>query len=137
MEMTRNKYRTKREVRILRKRISEYDSKDLYELLIGLTRLENASFKYIKERDNNTCRFCGSVEDLQVHHLTPRALGGDNHEDNLICLCSGCHGFLHLNPFGKMKKSELIKKRIIKEGNITLSHKGNKWGYHTVGQDAI
>lgn len=48
------------------------------------------------ERDDETCRLCGETEDLQVHHITPARLFGEdyqsmNEESNLVCLCRDCH----------------------------------------------
>lgn len=49
----------------------------------------------ILERDNHTCQRCSSVEQLEVHHKTPRIEGGTDEFDNLITLCYGCHNYLH------------------------------------------
>jgi len=39
------------------------------------------------------CQKCGRYKkgDLHLHHKTPLGLGGTNHKDNLIPLCSKCH----------------------------------------------
>lgn len=52
--------------------------------------------KKARERDNNTCQDCGKTEAqngkrMHVHHIIPRAEGGNNMLDNLISLCSSCH----------------------------------------------
>jgi 5-methylcytosine-specific restriction endonuclease McrA len=52
------------------------------------------------------CRVCrdpatnGSVHSaIQFHHLVPRDLGGDDTADNIVPLCSDCHGLATLrNP---------------------------------------
>ena len=52
------------------------------------------------------CRVCrdpasnGSVHSaIQFHHLVPRSAGGDDTEDNIVPLCSDCHGLATLrNP---------------------------------------
>ena len=41
------------------------------------------------------CVACGSADDLQHHHLVPRAEGGRNESTNLITLCAGCHFKVH------------------------------------------
>jgi hypothetical protein len=48
-------------------------------------------------RDGHRCRVrgCGSTRFLEVHHLKSRRDGGSNDEDNLVVLCSNCHGHLH------------------------------------------
>lgn len=45
------------------------------------------------ERDGGTCQICGEKAD-EVHHINPKYLGGSNHPDNLICLCSTCHFYI-------------------------------------------
>ncbi|MBC8366221.1 HNH endonuclease [bacterium] len=40
-------------------------------------------------------RGCLSTSFSEVHHLSPRILGGDNPQENLITLCMNCHLHLH------------------------------------------
>ena len=48
----------------------------------------------VLERDGWRCQDCGTVKDLQVHHMKPRSqLGGETH--NLITLCARCHEKRH------------------------------------------
>ena len=43
-------------------------------------------------RDSNKCRMCGKTNcRLEVHHITPRRLGGRDVLSNLITLCEKCH----------------------------------------------
>ena len=44
------------------------------------------------ERDNHTCKNCGSITSLQVDHIFPERLGGDMSMDNLQTLCKSCNG---------------------------------------------
>ncbi len=46
------------------------------------------------------CELCGSaaVKELEVHHIKPRAEGGDNHLSNLMVLCAACHDKHHAAP---------------------------------------
>jgi hypothetical protein len=48
-------------------------------------------------RDKHRCKTkgCRSTSFLEVHHIEPRSLGGNNNEENLITLCSSCHRHLH------------------------------------------
>ena len=48
-------------------------------------------------RDRHRCATpgCRSTHFLEVHHVKPRAQGGLNRAENLITLCSRCHGFVH------------------------------------------
>ena len=50
----------------------------------------------VLERDGWRCQECGSLKNLQVHHLQPRSRLGDDTMTNLITLCSRCHGKRHL-----------------------------------------
>jgi 5-methylcytosine-specific restriction endonuclease McrA len=49
----------------------------------------------VKQRDGNKCKNCGGVNGLEVHHITPLYLGGDNSARNLITLCQKCHEGQH------------------------------------------
>lgn len=56
--------------------------------------------QYVLRRDNYTCQCCGAHPTgkkpikLHVHHLESRKVGG-NAPNNLITLCSACHGNFH------------------------------------------
>ena len=49
----------------------------------------------VLERDGWRCQECGSMESLEVHHMKPRSLLGDDVMHNLITLCVSCHGKRH------------------------------------------
>ena len=57
-----------------------------------------ALHRRILERDNWRCQFCGSAQNLQVHHLTFRSHSGGDVEQNLITLCAVCHRMQHAAP---------------------------------------
>ena len=42
-------------------------------------------------RDKNTCRICGSTNNLTIDHITPISQGGGNDMDNLQVLCGSCN----------------------------------------------
>ena len=58
-------------------------------------RLDSESYarlhQEVLERDGYRCQRCGNLNDLQVHHINPRSLLGDDAEHNLITLCRICH----------------------------------------------
>ncbi len=64
-------------------------------------RLAQESYRslrqHVLERDGWRCQSCGSLSNLQVHHLRPRSRLGDDAEHNLITLCARCHEELHLH----------------------------------------
>lgn len=63
-------------------------------------RLDQASYKILHERvlqrDGWRCQHCGCRSGLQVHHIRPRSLLGDDADENLITLCAQCHEQVHL-----------------------------------------
>lgn len=56
----------------------------------------------ILKRDNNSCRSCGSSEELHIHHLTyEHHLKELDNLDDLITLCKQCHNDIHGRVNGK------------------------------------
>ena len=55
------------------------------------------------------CEVCGqsSVQELEVHHITPRAAGGGNELRNLVVLCERCHDDHHRGTLsiGELKQT--------------------------------
>jgi len=51
--------------------------------------------KSVLERDGWRCQVCGSMKNLQVHHIQHRSQLGDDAMENLIALCSKCHRQCH------------------------------------------
>jgi len=51
--------------------------------------------RQILERDGWRCQICGSMKQLQVHHLQLRSHWGSDSEQNLITLCAECHVRVH------------------------------------------
>jgi len=49
----------------------------------------------VLQRDSWRCQNCGSFNNLQVHHISPRSCLGDDTETNLITLCAKCHRSCH------------------------------------------
>jgi 5-methylcytosine-specific restriction endonuclease McrA len=49
----------------------------------------------VLKRDGWRCQQCGSLRNLDVHHVRRRSALGDDAEANLITLCRGCHQILH------------------------------------------
>jgi len=47
------------------------------------------------ERDGWRCQLCGTMSNLEVHHKQFRSRAGNDEEENLITLCSGCHSAVH------------------------------------------
>jgi 5-methylcytosine-specific restriction endonuclease McrA len=51
--------------------------------------------KAVLQRDGWRCQECGSLTQLEVHHLVKRSQLGDDVMDNLITLCAHCHRKRH------------------------------------------
>ncbi len=51
--------------------------------------------RQVLERDGWRCQMCGSMQNLQVHHLKLRSQAGGDEEHNLITLCAQCHEQAH------------------------------------------
>jgi 5-methylcytosine-specific restriction endonuclease McrA len=51
--------------------------------------------KRVFERDGWRCQECGSMKNLQVHHMKRRSQLGGDVMPNLITLCVSCHEERH------------------------------------------
>ncbi|KAG4927521.1 hypothetical protein JHK85_054007 [Glycine max] len=51
----------------------------------------NLSRKNILFRDNYTCQYCSSHENLTIDHVVPAALGGEWTWENLVTACAKCN----------------------------------------------
>jgi 5-methylcytosine-specific restriction endonuclease McrA len=51
--------------------------------------------KRVFERDGWRCQECGSMKNLQVHHMKRRSQLGGDVMPNLITLCVSCHEKRH------------------------------------------
>jgi len=47
--------------------------------------------KRVLERDGWRCQKCGSLENLQVHHMIKQSQQGSAALRNLVSLCAHCH----------------------------------------------
>jgi 5-methylcytosine-specific restriction endonuclease McrA len=52
--------------------------------------------EYVLFKWNNKCAFCGSSENLNVHHRTYEHRGREHtHISDLVVLCNSCHAKFH------------------------------------------
>ena len=49
------------------------------------------------------CATCGDTENVELHHIVPIALGGNNDYFNLIYMCHDCHMKLHHIIYDKLE----------------------------------
>lgn len=63
--------------------------------------------RQVKDRDDHACKICGSMERLEVHHLTYCNVF-DEPLHHLITVCYECHvgrgGSIHYDNFGKRRR---------------------------------
>lgn len=66
-------------------------------------------WQYVSLRDSDLCQNCGKVGQ-EAHHIVYRSLGGKNCANNLVLLCTKCHGCEH--SFGRTRTVEYYQKRV-------------------------
>lgn len=86
-------------------------------------------------RDQWRCCDCSKAikgRDAHVHHMLPRALGGEDTLGNLISLCSGCHSLKHMNLQASLGRRflEMMAVRVAKlfDKDNTIQIDGGKLG---------
>ena len=71
--------------------------------------------KAVLVRDNYRCRFCGSPNKAEVHHLKPRSLGREDSTRNCLVLCAEHHAERHayrLFPIGNDANGRIRFERV-------------------------
>jgi 5-methylcytosine-specific restriction endonuclease McrA len=62
-------------------------------------RLHPLSYESLRQqilrRDGWRCQSCGTMSNLEVHHMKFRSHSGADSEENLITLCTACHAAVH------------------------------------------
>ena len=59
--------------------------------------------------DAGRCELCGSKRGLEAHHIIPVVCGGDDSDENLICVCQMCHA--RLTPWRVLTKLGIQKRK--------------------------
>lgn len=57
--------------------------------------IDKKTRKAVYAREGYRCALCDDTRTIQIHHVVKRSVGGGNHVQNLICLCSNCHALAH------------------------------------------
>jgi 5-methylcytosine-specific restriction endonuclease McrA len=78
------------------------------------SRLDDVAYEGIRQqvlrRDGWKCQFCGTMSNLEVHHIQFRSQSGSDLEENLITLCTACHAIVHHRPRPQTDwKASLVK----------------------------
>lgn len=87
-EIYKKKYQDKR-IRRKAHREAKYDNSS--------RRLPGTCRDRVKRRDDGKCRWCGTVDEIQIHHVRYRSEGGPDTPRNLISICAECHALAHTN----------------------------------------
>lgn len=69
--------------------------------------------RYVAEEGGNVCADCGSLDNLQAHHILPKALGGQNQVKNGVLLCAPCHKARHINAVNPEAYVDRIVERVL------------------------
>ncbi len=70
----------------------------------------------------NKCAICGTQENLQFHHLTPRSRGGNDHDHNILTLCVEHHALIH-----QCRPSDWNNARTLQKEGIAKAMKKGKY----------
>lgn len=74
------------------------------------------------------CCNCGSLDELEYHHIVPVGLGGNDINSNMACLCYSCHEKIH---YGESIHG--LHSTVIKMGLNVARAKGKKLGRPATG----
>ena len=58
------------------------------------------------------CMYCGSKNNLNIHHIKYTGMAWEAPDDDLICLCSNCHSKVH-DVYDNSLTNDLCRKLII------------------------
>ena len=77
----------------------------------NLATIPPATRRAVLARDGHRCRIsgCGNTRFLEVHHIVRRAKGGGNGAENLLTICSSCHGLIHERALAKTALTALTE----------------------------
>ena len=74
---------------------------------------------------NTECEICGTVRNLDQHHVMPRRMGGRDdpaiHDPaNLMTICRGCHQKIHLGIWTIERSPEVLRVMDTKTGDQVM-----------------
>lgn len=84
--------------------------------------------KEIYRRDGWSCVCCGNSNNIQIHHIVKRSLGGKDYTSNLVTLCGHCHVALHGTPlFDYPLDSADVEFSIVQYMSDYYAEQGYQW----------
>ncbi len=79
--------------------------------------MSNAAIRReVWKRDKNKCRNCGSKYALEIDHIKPKAMGGDDSFENLRLLCRNCNQRAAVEIFGQSKMERAMRRKATADG---------------------
>lgn len=79
-------------------------------------KLSTSTRQRILARDGNKCVWCAATEHLEIDHINPVVLGGDDSDENLRVLCQPCNGKrnaeLRWNSSGEVERKESLPNKM-------------------------
>ena len=85
--------------------------------------------RIIFNRDGGRCQRCGinmELDECHIHHIKPRARGGDHSLTNLVTLCRSCHPLMPGHEHMKEVVSYYITGRIIHSYRCSIVKNGEQ-----------
>lgn len=86
---------------------------------VGRIHTNNLEYRAVRQRENqaakrwglrnSACDYCGSADELRVHHIVPLSWGGVSSEENCMTLCEKCHREIHSKLKNHLNRSLLLQ----------------------------
>ena len=74
-----------------------------------IKKRKNYKIRLKQFRDSKKCQDCGKGNDLTLHHIIPKEVGGKSIKSNLMILCRSCHNQEHQDNHKKRWSNEDIE----------------------------
>ena len=65
----------------------------------------------IERTRKRSCELCGSIKGLQIHHVFTKGSGAGDTQENLVCLCVGCHTQVHNGEIARDDLLDIVAER--------------------------
>lgn len=72
------------------------------------------------------CVICGTNKNLEHHHITPKARGGDDHQHNFLTLCDEHHAMIHQIRPGSWTNRKKLQREGIEKAKLKGVYTGCK-----------
>jgi hypothetical protein len=70
---------------------------------------------FYNQFENKACGNCGETKNVNIHHVVPLSLGGNNVITNMVLLCEKCHGLIHGEDFMNFRRLQREGKKRAKQ----------------------